>query len=175
MGAVSSTEGVVDVAICIAGQLLHEFLLGSLHNGLGGLLFLVGGILGQSAGLAFFLCVETEVLQEEGLTGLQGSGLSIGLLAVIGKLDGNAQAFAYATYNVLQGELGIYLLGTAQVAHDNHRTSGGKHLLKGGHGTADTGVVRDLEVFVKGNVEVYAYDGFFAGEIVLVNELLHGL
>ena len=174
MCTVSRTKSIVDVAICVAGEGFHELLLGGLHGSLGGFLFLIGGILCQTAGFAFFLCVVAEVLQQEGLTGLQGISLGLGLLAVLCKLYGNTQAFAYAAHDVLEGEFGIYFLGTTQVGHNNEGTALCEHLLEGGHGTADTGIVRDFEVFVQGNVEVYAYDGFFAFEVVLVNELLHG-
>ena len=168
-------EGIVDVAVGIAGELFHELFLAGLHGSLGGLLLLVGGVLGEAAGFAFFLSVVTQVLQEEDLAGLQGIGLGLSLLAVIGELDGNAQALAHAGHDVLEGELGIYLLGTAQVRHDDEGTTFGEHLLEGGHGTADTGVIGDFEILVQGNVEVYAYDGFLAFEVVLVNELLHKL
>ena len=134
-----------------------------------------GSILGQAAGLTFFLGVITQVLQEECFTGLQGIGLGLGFLAVVGELDGNAQAFADAAHDVLEAELGIHFLGAAQVGHDDEGTTFCEHLLEGGHGPADAGVVRDLEVFVEGNIEVYAYDGLFAFEIVLVNKLLHGV
>ena len=76
-------------------------------------------------------------------------------------------------HDVLEGELGIHFLGTAKVAHDDDGTTACKNLLEGGHCPADTGVVSDLEILVQRNVEVYAYDGPFSGEIVLVNELLH--
>ena len=127
----------------------------------------------QAAGFTLFLCIVAEVLQQEDLTGLQGVGLCLSLLAVVGKLYGNTQAFAYAAHDVLEGEFGIHLFGTTQVGHDNEGTSLCEHLLEGGHGTADTGIVRDFEFLVQGNVEVYAYDGFLAFEVVLINELLH--
>ena len=168
-------ESVVDVAVCVRGKGLDEFLLGLLHNLLGGFLFLIGGIFGQSTGLAFFLCVVAEVFQQEGLAGLQGIGLGLGLHAVIGKLDGNAQAFAHAAHDVLEAEFGIHFLGTAQVGHDDEGTTFGQHLLKGGHGTADAGVVGNFKIFVQGNVEVHAHDGLFTGKVVLVNKLLHDI
>ena len=76
-------------------------------------------------------------------------------------------------HDVLQGELRVHFLRTAQMGHDDNGTSACKNLLKGGHGPTDTGVVRNLEVFVQGDVEIYAHDGFFAGKIVAVNKLLH--
>ncbi len=173
VGAVSRAESVVDVAVCIGSQGLDELLLGGLHGSLGGLLLFVGSILGQAAGLAFFLGIVAEVLQQQGFAGLEGGGLCLCLHAVIGKLDGNAQAFAHAAYDVLEGELGIHLLGTAQVGHDDEGAAGGEHLLEGGHGPADAGVVRNLEICVEGDVEIDSHDGFLAGEVVLVDELLH--
>ncbi len=76
-------------------------------------------------------------------------------------------------YDVFQGELRIHFLRTAQMGHNDNGTSAGEHLFKGRHGPTDTGVVRNLEVFVQGDVEIYAHDGFFAGKIVAVNKLLH--
>ena len=169
VGAVGGAESVVDVAVGIGGEGLDELLLAGLDGSLGGLLLLVGGILGESAGLAFLLGVEAEVLEQQGLARLQGSGLCVGLLAVIGELDGNAQALGHMAHDVLEGELGIHLLGTAEVGHDDEGTAPCENLLEGRHGPADAGVVRDFEILVERDVEVHADDGFLAGEIVRVN------
>ena len=99
--------------------------------------------------------------------------LGIGLLAVVRKLDGNTEAFAHAGDDMLQGELRIDLLRTAEVRHDDQGAALLKDLLEGRDGPADTGVVRNLEVFVQRNVEIDAHDGFLAGEVVTVNVLLH--
>ena len=93
MCAVSGTEGVVDVAVGIACESLYKLLLGGLYCCLCGFLLLICCILCQAAGFTFFLCVVAEVFKEEDLTGLQGVGLSLCLLAVRSKLYGNAQAF----------------------------------------------------------------------------------
>ena len=166
-------ERVVDVAVRIGSEFLHELLLGLLDSLLGSLLLFLGGILGETAGLAFFLGVETEVLQEEGLTRLQGSGLRVGLLAILGELHGNAQALGHMVHDVLEGELRIHLLGTSEVGHDDQGTALLQDLLEGGHGPADAGVVRDAEVLVQGDVEVDSHDGLLAGEVVTVDVLLH--
>ena len=92
MSAVSCSEGVVDVAVGIGSQGLHELLLAGLHCGLGSLLLLVGGILGESAGLAFLLGIVAEILEKQGLTRLEGGCLLLGLLAVGSELDGNSEA-----------------------------------------------------------------------------------
>ena len=75
MGAVSRAERIVDVAVCIGSQGLHELLLAGLHGSLGLFLLFLGSILGQAAGFAFLLGVETQVLEQERLARLQGSRL----------------------------------------------------------------------------------------------------
>ena len=104
VGAVGRSECVVDVAVGVGCQVLGEFLLAFLHCGLGGLLLLFGGVLGQSAGLAFLLRVEAQVLEQEHFAGLEGGGLLIGLHAVGSELHLSAEQFLYASYNVLEGE-----------------------------------------------------------------------
>ena len=151
----------------------YELLLGLLDGLLGSFLLFLGGILGETARLAFFLGIEAEVLQKEGLTGLQGRGLRIGLLAILGKLHGNAQALGHVVHDVLQGELRIHLLGTSEVGHDDQGTTFLEDLLEGRHGPADAGVVGDVEVLVQGDVEVDSHDGLLAGEVVAVDVLLH--
>ena len=173
VGAVGRAESVVHIAVSVGGELLDEGLLGLLDGLLGGLLLVLGGILGKAARLAFFLGVEAEVLQEEGLTRLQGRGLLVRLLAVGGELDGNAQALGHVVHDVLQGELRIHLLGTSEVGHDDDGAALLEDLLEGRHGPADAGVVGDVEVLVEGNVEIHPHNRLLSFEIVGFDVLLH--
>jgi hypothetical protein len=76
--------------------------------------------------------------------------------------------------DVLEGEFGIDLLGTAEVAHDDEGATACEHLLQRRDSPADAGVVGNFEVFVKGYIEINADNSFFAGEIVRIN-VLHNI
>ena len=76
-------------------------------------------------------------------------------------------------HDVLEGVFVGHSLGTSEMRHDDEGAASGKHLLEGGDSRTDTGVVRNLELVVEGDVEVYADDGFLAREIVSVYVLLH--
>ena len=173
VSAVSGTESVVDVAVGIGSEMLHELLLAGLDGSLGCGLLLVGSVLCESAGLALLLCIVTEILEQQDLARLEGGGLCVGLHAIVSELHRNAKALGHAGHDVLEGELGVHLLGTSQVGHDDEGTTFCEHLLEGRHGPADAGVVGDLEILVQRNVEIYADDGFLAGKIVRINVLLH--
>ena len=92
--AVSGTEGVHHVAVCIAGQCLGELLLAGLH---GLLCFVVGGIcLVDAHGLAFLLGIVAQVLEQQGLTHLQGLG-SVSSLGTVGsECHGHAQSLLHS-------------------------------------------------------------------------------
>ena len=173
MLAVSRTEGVVDVAVGIRGQLLDELLLGTLLEGLlGGILLLLGGILGQAAGLALLLGVEAEVLEQYDLARLNLLAHPGSLLthAVTGELDLHAQVLLDGGDNLLERIFGVgILLGTAHVRHQNHGAAFSEHLLDGGDGGTDAGIVRHLALLVEGHVEIHADNRAFAFEIVVVN------
>ena len=77
VGAVCGAECIVDVAVCVGCQGLHEILLGSLDCGFCSLLLLVGSILCESAGLTFLLCIEAEVFEQQGLAGLERCDLGL--------------------------------------------------------------------------------------------------
>ena len=81
---VSGAEGVVHIDVGIAGELLGEVLLTGLHLLLGLVVF--GRTFLHADGLAFLLRIEAEVLEQQGLTRLQGCSLSVGLGAVGGEL-----------------------------------------------------------------------------------------
>ena len=74
--------------------------------------------------------------------------------------------------DVLEGELGIYLLGTSKMGHDDYRTAFLKNLLEGRHCPADAGVVCNFEFVIERHVEIHSDDGFLTCEIVRVNVLL---
>ena len=175
MCAMCGSECVVDVAVCVGSKFLGEFLLGSLHGLLGSGFLLIGGILCESAGFSFLLCIEAEVLEKQGLTRLEGGSLCISSLAVVCELNGNAKAFAHVGDDVFQGKFRIYLLGTAEVAHNDKGTAAGEHLLESRNGPADAGVVGNFEVFVQGDIEIDTDYCFFAGEIIGINVLLHNI
>ena len=148
MGAVSGTEGVVDIAVSIAGELLDELFLAGLYHSLGCLFLFLGCILGETSGFSFLLCIEAEVLEKESLTRLKGSSLSVCLLAVLSKLYGNSEALRNMVYDMFKREFGIDFLGTSEMGHDDKRTTLLKNLLEGRHGPTDTSVVRNLKIFV---------------------------
>lgn len=171
--AVRRAERVVDVAVGIRCELLDELLLRTLlQRLLGGLLLLVGGVFGQTAGLALLLGVETQVLQQHHLAGLEVLGHLGGLLAhaVAGEHHLHAQTLLDGGNDLLQRELGIgILLGTSQMRHQDHRTVLFEHFLDRGDRRTDTGVVRHLALFVEGHIEIHADDCALAFEIVIVD------
>ena len=175
VGTVGRTESVVDVAVGVGGEGLDEVLLAGLDGSLGGLLLLVGGILGESAGLAFLLGVEAEVLEQKGLTRLEGGDFGLGLLAVGSELHRSAEALGHVIHDVLEGELVSHALRTTEVRHDDEGTTPGEYLFESRHRPADAGVVGNLEILIERNVEVHAHDRLLAGEIVGIDELLHKL
>ena len=167
----SSTEGVVDIDVSQSSELLGELLLALLDGLLGSGLLFVRSVLSQAAGLAFLLSVEAEVLQQEGLTGLEVSCELARLFAytVGGKLDVYAKALGDVGEDVAEGELILDLLGAAEVRTDDDGATVGKDLLERRQGSTDTRIVRDVEVCVQGHVEVHADESLLAREIELVN------
>ena len=173
VGAVSRTEGVVDVAVGIRSQLLDELLLRALLQSLlCGLLLLVGGVLGQTAGLALLLGVETQVLEQHHLAGLEVLGHFGGLLthAVAREEDLLTQTCLDGGHDLLERELGIgILLGTSQMRHEYYGTALLQNLLDGGDGGTDAGVVGYMAFAVEGHVEIHTDYGTLALEIVIVD------
>ena len=171
--AVCRAECVVDVAVGIRGELLDELLLRTLLQGLlGGVLFLLGGVLGQAAGLALLLGVETQVLKQHDLARLDVLAELGSLLAhaVAGELYLHAEVLLDGRYDLLKRvfHIGI-LLRTSHVRHENHGAALGEHLLDRRHGGTDTGVVRHLALLVDGHVEIHADNRALALEIVVVD------
>ena len=169
--AVRGAECVVDVAVGVGREFPGEFLLAFLNGLLGCCLLLVGGVIGESAGFAFFLGVVAEVLEQQGFAGLEGCGHLIGLLAVGSEGYGSAEALRDMLDDVSEGEFGVDLLGASEMRHDDEGTALLQHLLEGGHCPADAGVVGDFEILVQRNIEIHADDGLFAGKVVSVDVL----
>ena len=171
----SRAESVVDVAVSVGSQLLHEFLLACLDSLLSLGLLLIGSIGGESSRLAFLLSVETQVLKHQNLTWLERGGLFVSLLAVVGELDRNSEALGDVGENMFEGELRVNSLRTSEMGHEDEGATFGKHFLERRESRADAGVISDVEVFIERNVEVHSHDSLFAFEIVGVNVLLHNL
>ncbi len=173
VSTVSCSESVVDIAVSVRSESLHEFLLRSLDCIFGSFLLLIRSILGKSARFALLLCIVTEVLKEKNFARFEGGCLLLSLLAVLGELNRNTEKFAYVCKDMLEREFRIHFFRASEVGHYDERTAACKNLLECRKGSADTGIVRYLEIFVKRNVEVHANDGFFAFKIVRINKLLH--
>ena len=166
--AVCGTEGVHHIAVSIAGESLGELLLAGLH----GLLSLVvlGSTLLNTYGLAFFLRIEAQVLEQQSLTHLQGSSLLLSLSAVGSEGYGNTKGLGHSVLDLTKRELRVHLsFGLTHVAHDDESTTVGQHLLQGGQSAANAGVVRDLTILIEGHVEVNAHDCLLSGKIKFVD------
>ena len=171
--AVCRAESVVDVAVGIRSEFLDELLLRALFQGLlGGVLLLLGGVFGQTAGFALLLGVETQVFEQNHLAGFDVPAHLGSLVAhaVAGELNLHAEVLLDGRDDLFERIFGIgILLRTSHVRHEDHRSALGEHLLDGGHGGADARVVGHFALFVQGHVEVHADDRAFAFEIVVVD------
>ena len=65
MGTVCCSESVVDIAVGIGCKFGDESLLALLDSSFCSLLFFLRSILGESTGLAFFLGIIAEILEEK--------------------------------------------------------------------------------------------------------------
>ena len=166
VSAVCRAKGVVDVAVGIGSQLLGEGFLALLDSGLGGFLFLVGGVFGQSAGFAFLFCIEAQVFEQQHFARLEGCRLGISLLAVRSELHRHAEILLDAGDNMFEREFFGGTLRPAEVRHDDQGAAACEHFFQGGDGSPDAGVVGNLELIVQRNVEIDADDGFLTAEIV---------
>ncbi len=166
--AVSGAECVVHIYVGVRSQSLGEVFLTFFHFLLG---VSVGGIfLVDAHGLAFFLGIEAEVLEQESLAGLQSGSHVSGGSAVGSELYVGAESLGYGVLDLRERHLGVHFaFGLAHVAHDDERTAVSEDFLEGGESTADTGIVGDVAVLVQGHIEVNAYDGFVAVEVEIVD------
>ena len=167
------SESVVNIAVGIRCQCLYELLLRSLYSVFSCLLLLIGSILSKSARFSLFLCIETKVLEKENFARLKSRCLSLSLLAILGKLNGNSEKLAYVCQYVLEREFRVYLLRTSEVRHNDQCTTTSEHLLKSRKSCTDTCIICNFEILVKWNVEIHTNNGFFAFEIVRIDKLLH--
>ena len=168
------SERVVDITVGIGGQAFGKLFLARLQRFFCSGFLLVGRILRQSARFALFLGVETEVFEQQHLSGFQRSGLlgSFFAHAVAGEIDFHAQTGFDSRDDVLQRELVFRaFFRTSQVRHQNGGTAFGQHLLDGGDRRTDAGIVGNFEFFVQGHVEVHADNRALALEIVAVDRL----
>ena len=166
--AVSSTEGIHDVAVSVRSERLGKLLLAGLHS----LLSLVVSriFLIDANGLTLFLRIETQVLEQQSLTHLQSLSSISSLSAVGSESNGNTQSLLYSLTDLTQRLLGVNLsFGLTHVRHDDDSTTISQNLLQGGQSTADTGVVSNLTILVQGYVEVYTYDCLLTGKVEFVN------
>ena len=70
---------------------------------------------------------------------------------------------------MLERELVRRTLRPSQMGHKDQRTAARKNFLERGDCGTDSGIIRDIEIIVKRNVEIDSDNGFLAGEIVGVN------
>ena len=117
MRAMGRTEGVVHIYVGIRRQRFGKFLLTFFHGLLGGRLLLFGSIIGQSARLAFFFGIETQILKQQRFARLQGGSFDFSFFtdAVVGKLYINAEQVGYVLQNMFQRIFIGNAFGTSQV------------------------------------------------------------
>ena len=152
VSAVAGAEGVVNVSVGQAGQLLAES----------------GLVLG-------LLLAETGVLQQNDLAVAHGGNSSLGVLAddivIVRKGNRLAQLLAQADSNGGQAELGLgAVLRLAQMAAQNDLSAVGNQLLDGRQCGVDAVIVGDNAVLHR-DVEVAANQYALAGVVLIVNGL----
>ena len=154
-------ESVIDIDVSVACQLLCKLLLTLLHGFLG--LVKLGCALLDTDGLALFFRIETQVLEQQGLAGVQRSSFLLSVAAVRSELHINAQSLRDLAYDLLQAELRVALaLGLAHVAHHDYCTAVGQNLLQCGQGTANAGVVCHIAILIQWHIEIYTNNGLLA-------------
>ena len=165
-------ESVVAVDVAVGGEHLGHLLALGLELGLGGLNLLVGHVVGLLDLGGLFL-VEAGVLKHQHFAGLEGGGLVGGLEAVGREGHGLVQALGEILGDGLERELGLVALAlrTAQVAHQHQRAAVVEHVLDGGQGALNAGVVLD-DAILHGHVEIHAHDHALAGEVHVTQCLL---
>ncbi len=76
-------------------------------------------------------------------------------------------------HDVLERELRIHPLRTAEMGHDDEGSAACENLLQGRDGCTDAGVIGDFELVVERDVEVNPDQGLLSLKIIRVNVLLH--
>ena len=171
VGAVGGTEGVVHVDV---GELAEAGAEGG-HLGGISLHAVPFGILG----LALFLDMETDILEQDDLAGFQGGagGLDLGSDAVVEELHRLAEQFLQLCGDGLEGVLGDALaVGAAEMAGQDDRRTLIQGVLDGRKRRGDALGIGDLSgLLVLGDVEVNADEDAFAGEVEVLDRFLgHG-
>ena len=152
VGAVGRAEGVVDVKLGGAEELLGE-----------------GGI------VLFLLGMEADIFQEEDIARLEGGAelVGFGADAVGRELDRFAQDFGEVGGNRLEGILLLRLaLGAAEVAGEDEGGALFQKKLQRGQGFLDAGVVGNLRAFgggFEGDVEIHPDENLFALGLEILN------
>ena len=168
-----SAKGVVHVDVAVGGKLLGHLLLLGLHIRLLRGVLLVAHVVGL-LDLAFLGLVETGVLKHQDLARLKGGSLRVGILAVLGKLDGNPKILRQVVANRPEAEVRLVTLPlrTTKMAHQNEGGTLLKNILDCGLGGLDASVVGNLMLGIQRNVEVNAHDYLLALQIHVADRFL---
>ena len=168
MLAVSGTEGVHHIAVCVGSKDFGEIFLACLHLFLG---CLVSGVFFLDAyRFALLFRIEAKVLQHQYLARFERSGFVLSLCAILCKLNRTAERSADSVYNLAEAELSLHFaFRLAHVAHDDERTAIVQNVLERRKRTADTGVISNLTVFIEWHIEIHTNNRLLAGEFVIFN------
>ncbi len=114
VATMSGAKCVVHIHIGITCQLLGKLDLTDLHLllclGKGGIFFV------NAHGLAFLFGIETQVLEQQHLTGLQCVGLALGVGTVLSELHGALQCRCHSAGDLAERHLGVdFTLGFTHV------------------------------------------------------------
>ena len=132
-------------------------------------------LLGERGIVLLLFLVEADVLEQNGLAGLNGGGQRLGVGAddVLGQLDLLTQQLAQALRNRRQRVLHLELaLRTAQMGAQDHGGVLAQQILDGLQRSDDALVVGDAAGFVLRHVKIAAYDDLLAGDVDVFNALL---
>ena len=173
MGSVSRAEGVVAVEVAVRGKLLGHFLALRLQLSLLLLIFFLGQmdalLLVVFFDFAVFGFVEAGVFKQSDFAGLEGFDNVVGRHAVRNEFHFEAQLGAQGFGNRFKSEFRFkaFAFGTAEVAHEDKRSTLFQDVLDAGESGHDAGVVRYFAGAVLGHrhVEVHTHDDSFAFQI----------
>ena len=167
--AVSSTEGIHHIAGRIGSERLCELFLATLHLFLS--LFVSRIFFLDIYRFSFLFGIETEVLEQQYLTGFERCGLCLRFCTIRRELNGATESSSYCVYNLAEAVFSRYFaFGFTHMAHNDQGATLIEDVLKSRQGTANTGVVCDLTVLIEWHIEVHAYNRLFAGEFEIFNK-----
>ena len=165
---VSSTEGVVDIDISIRSELLSEILLPVLHLCFGSIV--LRSTLLNADRLSFLLWIEAEVLQQQGLTRLEGSCLSVSICAVRSELYFNTKLLRHLAYDLLQTQLRIdFALRFTHVAHHDDCTTIIEDFFQCGQCATDTSVISNIAILIQWHVKVYTNNCLLTSKVEFID------